>query len=54
MVGDNGRKRGEWFLVTAMKDTGTKPKGGRIKGGWWGLLGWGEWWKMETIILEHQ
>ena len=40
---------------TCIKDTWTKPKGGRIEGGMWGWLGWGDWWgEMETTVLEHQ
>ena len=31
----------EGFSGTCMKDTWTKPKGSRIKGGKWGWLGWG-------------
>ena len=34
--------RGGGFSGTCMKDTWTKPKGGRIKGGKWGWLGGGE------------
>ena len=37
-----GRKdggKGEEFSETCIKDTWTKPKGGRIKGGKWGWLG---------------
>ena len=34
--------KGEGFLVTRIKDTWTKPKGGRIRGGRWGWLGLGE------------
>ena len=37
-------KRGERFTETSIKDTWTKPKGGRIKGRRWGWLGWEEWW----------
>ena len=37
-----GGKR-EGFSGTSVKDTWTKPKGGRIKSGKWGWLGWGEW-----------
>ena len=36
--GDTGGKEGGVFT---MKDTGTKPKGGRITGGTWGRLGSG-------------
>ena len=40
--------KGEVFSGTYIKDTWTKPKWGRIKGGKWGWLGWvgvvgGEW-----------
>ena len=39
-------EKGEGFLGTTIKDTWTKPNGGRIKGGKWGWLGWGgEWWQ---------
>ena len=34
-----GAKR-EGFSGTLIKDTWTKPKEGRIKGGKWGWLGW--------------
>ena len=34
-----GRKQ-EGFSGTCIKDTWTKPKRSRIKGGKWGLLGW--------------
>ena len=40
MGGDNGSK-GEGFSGTYIKDTWTKPKRGRIKGGKWGWLGSG-------------
>ena len=36
-----GGKR-EGFSGKCIKDTWTKPKGGRIKGGTWGWLGRGE------------
>ena len=42
MGGDNGGKEEEGFSGTSIKDTWTKPKGGRIKGGDWGWLGWRE------------
>ena len=43
------------FSGTTIKDTWTKPKWGKIKGGRWGWLGWGEFWgEMETIVLEQQ
>ena len=32
--------RGRGFSGTSIKDTWTKPKRGRIKGGKWGWLGW--------------
>ena len=34
--GDNGRKMGNGFSGTSIKDTWTKYKGGRIKGERWG------------------
>ena len=34
--------KGEGFSGTSIKDTWTKPKGGRIKGRKWGWLGWGQ------------
>ena len=40
----NGGKRGIGFSGTFIKDTWTKPKGGKIEGGRWGWLGLGEWW----------
>ena len=43
----------EGFSGTCIKDTWTKPKRGRIKGGKWG--GWGrgsDGGEMETTILE--
>ena len=39
---------------TRIKDTWTKPKGGRIKGGKWGWLEWGAVGGMETTVLEQQ
>ena len=50
------KKRGEGFSGTCIKDTWTKPKGGRIKGGKWGWLWWGGVvvGEMETTILERQ
>ena len=50
-----GRKRG-MVSGTSIKDTWTKPKGGRIKGGKWGWLGSGgmEGREMETTILDQQ
>ena len=44
-------KKGGGFSGTCIKDTWTKPKRGRIKGGKWGWLGWG---KMKTTVLEQQ
>ena len=38
--GDNGGKR-EGFSGTSMKDTWTKTRGGGIRDGRWGCLGWG-------------
>ena len=38
-----GRGKGEGFSGTSIKDTWTKPKGGRIKGGKWGWLGSNGW-----------
>ena len=34
--------KGEGFSGTSIKDTWTKPKGGRIKGRKRGWLGWGQ------------
>ena len=53
MGGDNGRKKWEGFSGTSIKDTWTKPKEGRIKGGKWGWLGCRESsrGKMETTVL---
>ena len=40
---------------TCMKDTWTKPKGGRIKDGKWRWLGWGRvMGEIETTVLEQQ
>ena len=39
MGDDNGGRMG--CQGTCIKDTWTKPKGDRIKGGRWGWLGWG-------------
>ena len=38
---DNRGKEGEGFTGTTIKDTWTKPRGGEIRGGWWGWLGYG-------------
>ena len=48
-----GEKR-EALSGTCVKDTWTKPKRGRIKGGKWGWLVWrGEWkGEMETTVLK--
>ena len=55
MRGDNQGKTGKGHQRTCIKDTWTKPKGGKSKGGKW------EWQvcgvdrgKMETTILEQQ
>ena len=55
MGGDNGGERGKGCQGTCIKDTWTKPKGGRIEGERWGWLGWGKSGgrKMETTILEQ-
>ena len=34
-------QRGKVCQGTCIKDTWTKPKGGRIESGMWGLLRWG-------------
>ena len=49
------RGRREGFSAICIKDTWTKPKGGRIKGGKWGWLLWGGVvrGKMETTVLEQ-
>ena len=49
--GDNGGKSRKGHQGTCIKDTWTKPKVGRIKGGRWGSLGWmgvmgGKWRKL--------
>ena len=41
MGGDDGGKREKGYQGTCIKDTRTKPKGGRIKGGRWGWVGMG-------------
>ena len=38
-----GGRRGV-FSGTTIKDTWTKPRGGGIRGGRWGWLGWREYW----------
>ena len=40
MGGDNEEKRGQCCQGTCIKDSWTKPKGGRIESGRWGWLGW--------------
>ena len=40
--GGNGGKKGKGCHGTYVRYPWTKPKGHRIKGGRWGLLGWGE------------
>ena len=47
---DNRGKKGKGHQVTCIKDTWTKPKGGRIEGGAGGSGGE----KMETTVLEQQ
>ena len=48
-------EKGEGFSRTCIKDTWTKPKVGRIKGGKWGWLGWRERrGEMDTTVLEQQ
>ena len=42
MRGDNWGGRGEVYEGTCLKDTWTKPKGGKIKSGRWGWVGQGE------------
>ena len=48
--------KGEGFSGTSIKDTWTKPKGDRIKGGKWRWLGWGgsSGGEIETTVLEQQ
>ena len=42
-MGEDNRGKGEeGFSGTTVKDTWTKPRGGGIRGGRWGWLGWGE------------
>ena len=38
-----GEKKGKGHEETCIKDTWTKPKRGRIEGGWWGWVGRGQW-----------
>ena len=56
MGGENQEKMGKGHQRTCIKDTWTKPKGGRINGGRWGWLGWGVsgGGKVETTVLEQQ
>ena len=52
-----GRKGEKGHQGTCIKDTRTKPKGGRIEGGRWGWLGLGGAvgkGGMETTALEQQ
>ena len=53
--GDSGGKKGKDSQRTCIKDTWTKPKGGRTEGGRWGWVGHG---KVvagkETTVLEQQ
>ena len=43
---NNRGKKGKGHQGTCIKDTWTKPKWGRIKGGRWGSLGRGKcWWE---------
>ena len=42
MGGDNGGERGKGCQGTCIKDTWTKPKGGRMERGRWGWVGLGE------------
>ena len=37
--------KGDVFLGICIKDTWTKSKAGRMKGGKWGWLGWEKWWR---------
>ena len=56
MGGDTGgRGKGEGYSGTCIKDTWTKPKGGRIKGEKVGMAGVGgsSGRKMETTVLEQ-
>ena len=48
-------KGGKGCQGTCIKDTCTKPKGGRIEGGRRGYVGWGgsDRGKMETTIFEQ-
>ena len=36
------RKKGKGHQGTCIKDSWTKPKGGRIEGGTWGWVEWGK------------
>ena len=46
--GDNGEKRMNQFAGTTIKDTWTRPRRGVIRGGRWGWLGSGEWWRVNA------
>ena len=48
-----GRK-GEGLSGTIIKDTWTKPKMGRNKGGRWGWLGWEKWWEEKKRKMSIQ
>ena len=51
-VGRDSRGRGGRVFRNMYKGHRDKTKGGRIKGGKWGWLGWGG--EMETTVLEQQ
>ena len=53
-VGGNKGGKGEGLSGTCIKGPWTKPKGGRIKGGRWGWLGWGQvvGWKWRQLCLN--
>ena len=46
--------KGEKISATTIKDTWTKPRVGRIRGGRWGCLGWGLGLGGQTTVLEPQ
>ena len=52
---DNGGNKGKGCQGTCIKDPWTKPKGGKIEGGRWGVGGARESGsrKMETTVLEQ-
>ena len=56
--GDGRGYWGEWwggFSGTTVKDTWTKPRGGGIRGGRWGWLGWGgQKRERQKTVLEQQ